>query len=68
LRDEAAGGIQRCVHLDIHHKSARTPLPTELRVWHGHIELLGAGDIALISLGGARDGTTNTDAHYKHAR
>jgi hypothetical protein len=43
-------------------------LPTELRVWHGHIELLGTGDIALISLGGARDGTTNTDANYKHAR
>jgi hypothetical protein len=42
-------------------------LTTELRVRHGHIKLLGAGDIALIALRCARDGTANANAHHKNA-
>ena len=60
-------GIECGVHLYVHHKSTRSPLPAKLRIRHRHIQLLAAGDVALIAPCGARDGTANADSHHQHS-
>ena len=66
LGHKTAHRVHGRVHLHVHHVGACAPLAAELRVWHRHIQLLAAGDVALIALGGAGHSTANTNAHHQH--
>jgi hypothetical protein len=65
LGDKTTTGVHGCVQLNIHHKSTRSPLLAKLRVRHGHVQLLTAGNVSLVPLRGAGNGAADANTHHQ---